>query len=91
MPTLPLGKLEKIELRFAWQSEPGDFTPWLAEEANLAQLAESLGIDELELEATEKTSGRSELTSSARIQAMAIGSSSRTSSAGLTTVISASC
>jgi hypothetical protein len=43
-------------------TEAGDFTPWLAEEANLAQLAESLGIDVLEL-----------------------------SSAGLTTLISASC
>jgi hypothetical protein len=57
MPTSPLGKLEKIELRSAWVTEPGDFTPWLAQEENLAQLAESLGIDELELEATEKNVG----------------------------------
>ena len=52
-----LGKLEKIDLKSVWQSEPGDFTPWLAQEPNLAQLAESLGIDELELEATEKDVG----------------------------------
>lgn len=57
MLTAALGKLEKAELRSAWQSEPGDFTPWLAQEANLAQLAESLGIDELELEATEEDVG----------------------------------
>lgn len=57
MPTPPLGKLEKRDLRSAFISEPGDFTLWLAEEANLAQLADSLGIDELELEATEKDIG----------------------------------
>ena len=44
------------ELKSGWQFER-DFTLWLAEEANLAQLAESLGIDELELEATEKNVG----------------------------------
>jgi hypothetical protein len=57
MLTPPLGKLEKSDLRSVFISEPGDFTPWLAEEANLAQLAKSLGIDELELEATEKNVG----------------------------------
>jgi hypothetical protein len=57
MPTPPLGKLEKSDLRSVFISEPRDFTPWLAEEANLAQLADSLGIDELELEATERSVG----------------------------------
>ena len=57
MPTPPLGKLERIaQLRAVWPSER-DFSMWLAEEANLAQLAASLGIDELELEATEKNVG----------------------------------
>jgi hypothetical protein len=57
MPTPPLGKLERIaEVRAVWPSER-DFSLWLAEEANLAQLAASLGIDELELEATEKNVG----------------------------------
>jgi hypothetical protein len=56
MPTPPLGKLENTELKSGWQFER-DFTLWLAEEANLAQLAESPGIDELELEATEKNVG----------------------------------
>jgi hypothetical protein len=56
MPTPPLGTLEPAELKSAWPSER-DFTTWLAEEANLAQLAESLGIDELELEDTEKNVG----------------------------------
>lgn len=42
------------DLRTIWQSEDGDFTPWLAE--NLELLGETLGV-ELELEAMEKTVG----------------------------------
>lgn len=51
-----LGRLERVDLRDIWQSEPQDFTPWLAEEANLALLAEALNM-ELALEAREKEVG----------------------------------
>ncbi len=51
-----LGRLEKVELREAWMTEAGDFTPWLAQEENLALLGEAIGI-ELELEAQEKDVG----------------------------------
>lgn len=52
----PLSRLEPVDLREIWESESTDFTPWLAEEENLALLGEAIGID-LELEATEKDVG----------------------------------
>jgi hypothetical protein len=48
-----LGRLTPVPLREAWEHEAGDFTPWLAQEENLALLAETLGLDELALVATE--------------------------------------
>ncbi len=48
-----LGRLEKVELRNAWQSESGDFTPWLAQGENLKLLGEAINLD-LELEAQVK-------------------------------------
>lgn len=40
-----LGKLEKMEdLRNVWEHEAIDFTPWLAEEKNLALLSDAIGI-----------------------------------------------
>jgi hypothetical protein len=51
-----LGRLEPVDLHEIWTSEPGDFTPWLAKEENLALLGEAIGID-LELEALEKNVG----------------------------------
>jgi Domain of unknown function (DUF4268) len=51
-----LGKLEKVDLRYIWQSESTDFTPWLGRPDNLAVLAETIGMD-LELEAQEKDVG----------------------------------
>jgi hypothetical protein len=51
-----LGRLQQIDLRKVWLSEPGHFTPWLAGEENLALLADTLGMD-LELEAQEKDVG----------------------------------
>ena len=40
-----LDKLTLVELRDQWQDEARDFTPWLAESANLSLLAETLGIN----------------------------------------------
>jgi len=51
-----LGRLERVDPRTVWNSESGDFTPWLAQEENLAQLGETIGLD-LELEAVEKGVG----------------------------------
>ena len=45
------GKLEFVDLREAWEYEDRDFTPWLAD--NLDLLAETLGMDGLELEGQE--------------------------------------
>lgn len=53
---MALGRLEKVDPRLAWKSEPQDFTPWLAREENLSLLGETIGL-ELELEATEKSVG----------------------------------
>jgi hypothetical protein len=51
-----LGRLEKVELREAWQSESIGFTPWLAQAENIKLLGEAVGI-ELEVEAQEKDVG----------------------------------
>ena len=51
-----LGRLERVGLRDVWSSESGNFTPWLAQEGNLALLGEAIGLD-LELEAQEKNVG----------------------------------
>ena len=51
-----LGRLERMDLRQIWESEAQHFTPWLAEEDNLAILAETIGM-ELELEAVERSVG----------------------------------
>src|SRR5262245_9217077 len=56
MTAVPLGRLERLDLRTAWKSEAGDFTPWLAQKDNIALLSETLGL-ELELEAQEKNVG----------------------------------
>lgn len=52
----PLGRLQPVQLRDAWLSEPEDFTPWLAQEENLSLIGEILEM-ELELEAEEKSVG----------------------------------
>jgi hypothetical protein len=56
MSTPALGRLEKVDLRTAWTSESGDFTPWLAKAENLKLLGETIDI-ELELEAQERAVG----------------------------------
>jgi hypothetical protein len=39
-----LGKLDRVkDIRSTWPDEARDFTPWLAQEANLAQIGETLG------------------------------------------------
>lgn len=48
-----LSKLDRVSLREAWRHEAGEFTPWLAEPDNLNALADSLGVSELVLVATE--------------------------------------
>lgn len=53
---ISLGKIEKIDLREIWETEDKDFTPWLAEEKNIAQLGDAIGI-ELEVESQEKNVG----------------------------------
>lgn len=53
---MPLGRLERVDLRQVWLSEPADFTPWLAQEANLELLSETLGM-ELELVSQEQGVG----------------------------------
>lgn len=51
-----LGRLERLEVRSVWINEAADFTPWLAQEGNLALLGETLGMD-LILEAPEQSVG----------------------------------
>ena len=50
------GKLERVSLRDAWETEAGDFTPWLAEEENIRMLGDTINV-ELEIEAQEKQVG----------------------------------
>ena len=40
-----LGRLERVELREVWTTEDQDFTPWLAQETNLAVLSETLNME----------------------------------------------
>ena len=57
MPTTPpLGRLKPVPLRDAWESESGEFTPWLAREENIQILGSALGLD-LEVEAQERNVG----------------------------------
>lgn len=54
--SVPLARMEQIDLRKVWLSEPAGFTPWLALDENLSLLADTLGLD-LELETQEKQVG----------------------------------
>ena len=53
-----LGQLSEVDLREVWASESNDFTPWLAQEENLALLAKAIGMD-LELESQGRNGVRS--------------------------------
>jgi len=54
--TKSLGKLTNVDVRSQWPKEAADFTPWLAEEANMSRLGEALGL-ELEALHTEAAVG----------------------------------
>ncbi len=51
-----LGRLEQVDLRTVWTSEPAGFTPWLARPENLDVLGQTLGLS-LETESVEKEVG----------------------------------
>ncbi len=54
---MQLGKLEKIDdLRKIWPHEALDFTPWLADEENLALLCDAVRID-MTVDETESSVG----------------------------------
>lgn len=55
-----LGNLNRVDIREVWQNEEQHFTPWLAEETNLTQLGDELGIG-IELIQTEAKIGKYEL------------------------------
>jgi Domain of unknown function (DUF4268) len=42
---MTLGRLERVDLTFAWKNESTDFTPWLAKEENLDALSEALSME----------------------------------------------
>jgi len=56
MATKQLGRMEQADLREVWQDEAKDFTPWLASEAGLDLLGETIGL-ELELVTQEANVG----------------------------------
>lgn len=51
-----LGRLERVDLKQAWESEAGHFTPWLAQTENIQLLCEAIHLD-LEVQSTEKPVG----------------------------------
>jgi hypothetical protein len=51
--TVTLGRLLSVPLREVWQHEANDFTPWLAKPENIALLAETLSVGELQVEGIE--------------------------------------
>lgn len=51
-----LGRLEHVELRQVWETEPRGFTPWLARPENIALLGDAIHL-ELEVDSTEKGVG----------------------------------
>jgi hypothetical protein len=47
-----LGKLQQVDLRHYWADEARHFTPWLAQDENIEELCNTIGID-IEVEGTE--------------------------------------
>ncbi|MGB7264816.1 MAG: DUF4268 domain-containing protein [Terracidiphilus sp.] len=56
MSAIELARLERVDLRSVFPKEAAAFTPWLANEENLALLGDTIGLD-LELVAQEKEVG----------------------------------
>ncbi len=53
-----LGKMVRLDqIKEVWNHEATSFTPWLAEEDNIQLVADSIGLDELIVEAMEKNVG----------------------------------
>lgn len=52
-----LGRLVPVPLRQIWPHEANDFTPWLADPDNLSLLADTLNLDELQVQGTEVSVG----------------------------------
>jgi Domain of unknown function (DUF4268) len=50
--TVDLGEIRKVRVRDYWKHEEQEFTPWLAEDENIARLANAIGI-ELQVEGIE--------------------------------------
>jgi len=51
-----LGEIKRVNVRTLWPNEAHDFTPWLAQEENIARLGDAVGM-ELEVESTETAVG----------------------------------
>ena len=56
MSAIEFGDIKTVNVRSVWKNEQYNFTPWLAEEDNMAQLATALGL-ELEVEGVEVAVG----------------------------------
>lgn len=54
---MELDKLEKVDLRKAWNHEALDFTNWLSKQENLDLLSDELGIENIRLTQTEAPVG----------------------------------
>ena len=54
--SMTLSQLQKVDIRNVWSNEAQDFTPWLAEPANIILFGDTIGL-ELEVEAQEKDVG----------------------------------
>ncbi|MDE0056596.1 MAG: helix-turn-helix domain-containing protein [Defluviicoccus sp.] len=57
MENRPVGHPDPVDPATVWNSEPGDFVPWLMQPANLKRLGNALGLD-LEAVAREAPVGR---------------------------------
>ncbi len=58
METPKFGSLTPVDLRECWSREDTDFTPWLAQEKNIALLGNAIGCPELEVKQQEASVGR---------------------------------